>query len=412
MIIRKIESRSKTMVRCVAAYARVSTLREEQEESYETQMKNYSRQIVHTPGWKFVKVYADRGISGTSAEKRPEFMQMINDAKNGNIHIVLVKSISRFSRNIVDAQKYTRLLKTYDCEVRFEQEGISSFDVLANTMFDVLCAAAQEESRSISENVKWAYQKQAEKGIRRLGNNRVLGYDEINGVLTPNSDAWIIRQIFQDYASGIPMQKLIQRLSENGASRLRAARPFSSANIQYILKNEIYKGDRKLQKSAPIHFLTKKPDEQQPYKSYYIQEDHEPLISRELWDCVRERLNRECEERQRKIFKNANAHALYGYIFCAECGNVLKRRTMQYRGVQEKVWKCAERLKGNKGNGCKNPVISEKALIRAICMELGFPWNEKETVVLNQILSNLGRVDVMPNGNVRVHRKQLENACL
>ena len=176
----------------VAAYARVSTLLEEQEESYETQKNYYEALIRQNPDWEFAGIFADRGITGTSAKKRPEFMRMIEAARNGEINIILCKSISRFSRNVIDTQHYVHELKSMHVEVRFEKEGISSFDGSADLIFSVMASAAEMESRSISENVKWSYRRKLEQGVRHLGSNRIFGYDEINGKLTPNEDAWIV----------------------------------------------------------------------------------------------------------------------------------------------------------------------------------------------------------------------------
>ena len=143
----------------VAAYARVSTLSEEQEESYETQVKYYTSMIEATEGWGFVGIYADQGITGTSAAKRPQFLRMLEDAREGKMNLILCKSISRFSRNFAEAEKYVHELKSINVEIRFEKEGISSFDPGSDLIFSLMAAMAQEESRSISENVKWSYRR-------------------------------------------------------------------------------------------------------------------------------------------------------------------------------------------------------------------------------------------------------------
>ena len=197
MIIRRIAKQ--VTRRKVAAYARVSTLTEEQEESYETQINYYTKLAEQTEGWEMVGLYADPGISGTSAKKRPEFMRMINDARNGKIDLILCKSVSRFSRNFKEAQELIHELKAGNVEVWFEKEGIHTFDPSTDLIFSMMAAISQEESRSISENVKWSYRKRGEQGIRHIGNFRMLGYDDVDGKLTPNKDAWIVRMIFDEY---------------------------------------------------------------------------------------------------------------------------------------------------------------------------------------------------------------------
>ena len=221
-VIRKIEV--KKAKKKVAAYARVSTLMEEQEESYETQKNYYEAFICNNPDWEFAGIYADRGITGTSAKKRPEFMRMIESARNGEINIIFCKSISRFSRNVIDAQQYVHELKSMHVEVRFEKEGISSFDGSADLIFSVLASAAEMESRSISENMKWSYRRKMEQGIRHVGSNRIFGYDEINGKLTPNEDAWIIKLIFEEYAQGAAPRDIMAMLEEKGVTRLVSVR--------------------------------------------------------------------------------------------------------------------------------------------------------------------------------------------
>ena len=237
MIIRKIERKAEA--KRVAAYARVSTLDEDQEESYETQVNYYTRRIAATEGWVFVGMYADQGITGTSAEKRPNFMRLLDDARAGKIDLILCKSVSRFSRNYADAQKYVHELKSYHVEIRFEKDGINTFDSSADLIFSLSAAIAQEESRHISENVKWAYRKLAERGIRHIGSHRALGYAEVDGKLTPNEDAWIVKQIYEDYAAGLLPSEIINHLTEADAKRLRVEKDFDWTTLLRMLRNEI-----------------------------------------------------------------------------------------------------------------------------------------------------------------------------
>ena len=379
MIVRRIESKSALRKKRVTAYARVSTEAEEQQESLRTQLDYYETFIRQNPMWEYVKVYADPGRSGTSAEHRPEFQKMIADAKGGKLDIILVKSISRFARNVADAQKYVHELKAHEVEVRFEREAISSFDPASDMIFSVLAAVAQEESRSISENVKWSYRKHAEKGIRNIGNNRVLGYDtDKHGKLVPNEDAWIVRQVFADYARGLMPAQIAKRLDEAGAQRMRCDKPFEIPVIMKILRNELYVGDRLLQKAAPNHYLTKRPDPTVTYSSYYITDDHEPIIDRATWDCVKALLAQRKAERQDGVHVREKTHFLYGKLFCAECGAPYKRRTMKRGNEVVKAWNCAERQKGKMGNGCKNAILWEDNLLKAISEKLGWDWTDSE----------------------------------
>ena len=232
----------------VAAYARVSTLTEEQEESFETQVSYYTTLIQKNPRWNFVEVYADNGRSGLSASKRPEFMRMIDDALAGKIQLILVKSISRFGRDSLEAQTYVHMLKEHNIEVRFERENISSFNAQADMIFNFMTAIAEQESKSISDNVRWTYEKLGKQGIRHIGSNRLLGYDEKKGVLVPNEDAWIPELIFIEYAKGTSLADISRLIEEYGGKRMRSKNGFNAGTLLAILQNEIYVGDHRIQK--------------------------------------------------------------------------------------------------------------------------------------------------------------------
>ena len=390
MIVRRIEPRAVT--KRVAAYARVSTLDEQQEESYETQLMYYSELIKATRGWQMVDVYADRGITGTSAEKRPQFMMMIDDARKGKIDIILCKSISRFSRNLVETLKYVHELKSLNIEVKFEKEGISTFDAGSDMIFNMMAAIAQEESRSISENVKWSYQRKAERGIRHVGSNHMLGYDEIDGKLTPNKDAWIIKLIFEKYVEGLMVAEIIQFLDKNGAKRMRSDRPFNRPALFAILNNEAYVGDRCIQKTPPQNYLTKKPDPTVAYETRYIRNDHEGIVSRDLWNAAQLRINREKEEHAQGVYRRAGAHFMYGKVFCECCGMPYRRSTAKNHTERYKVWRCVGR---EKAKNCSNRHIRESELMAAISGQLG--WNPDDEFDAETFGKQVNRVIVSPD---------------
>lgn len=389
-IIRVENARKKKKPR-VAAYARVSTLKEEQENSYDSQVKYFTTLIRNNPNWEFVEVYADQGKSGVQASKRPDFLRMIEDAKAGKIDIILAKSISRFGRNSLEAQEYAHILKEYDVEVRFEREGLSTFDPQAEMVFNFLTAVAEEESRSISENTKWTYKKLAEQGIRHLGNNRVLGYDEIDGVLTPNEQAWIPKLIFERFAEGMCYVDIADELEEKEAERLRCKSRFTQTQIMRVLQNEIYVGDRRIQKAPHTDYKTKKPKKGEDYESFYVEEDHEGVVSREVWDRVQARLESDRINRDSGIYKRKNSHFLFGRVLCGECGEPMLRRVDKSNGNQSVTWICKDRRKGKKGNGCKNMIIPEDELLEALTGALG-----------NTSFENLKAVKIYDDGSVEV----------
>ena len=180
---------------------------------------------------------------------------------------------------------------------------------------------------AISENMKTAIRHRVEAGVYTPRRNLMLGYDVKDGRFVPNADAHVIRHIFTRYAEGAGIAEICRELNEKGAKRLKVDKPFSVQNIQYILSNETYVGDKQLQKRAPRSFLTGKPDPTQPYATNYLIDDHEPIISREVWDTVQERLKREERDRIAGFCKQGNSHELYGRLFCASCGEPYMRCT-------------------------------------------------------------------------------------
>ena len=350
MNVRRITPVKEIQKKNVAAYARVSTLSEAQGESFETQVAYYTALISSNPQWIFAGVYADHGKSGLLAEKRPDFMRMMNDAMDGKIDIILVKSISRFGRNSLEAQTYVHKLREKGVEVKFEREGISSFDAQADMVFNFLVAVAQEESKSISQNTRWANEKLAKQGIRHLGNNRVLGYDEVNGVLTPNKDAWVVKYIFEEYAAGKSMLQICDGLEKKGFVTMTGNTKMRPSTISSILHNELYKGDQRIQKKPPKDLLTKKPDYSKEYTSYYVEDNHEAIVSRELWDKVQEILTV-----PKTSYIRNDSHPLKDKIVCGECGMPFKRVTR--RG--HKTWVCKGR---HSGSGCRCAILKEELI--------------------------------------------------
>ena len=389
MKVRKVTTERQQQKLNVAAYARVSTLSEEQEESFDTQVEYYTAYIQSVDEWNFVDVYADQGKSGLSADKRPGFQRMIRDAMDGKIDKILVKSISRFGRNSLEAQTYVHKLKEKGVEVFFEREGISSFNPQADMVFNLLTAVAQEESRSTSQNLKWAFAKRAEQGIRHLGNNRVLGYDEIDGVLTPNEDAWAVKFMFESYASGMTMKQISEELQARGFTTLHGRDKLAIATIAGILRNEIYKGDRRIQKAPHNDMLTHQPEKGGEYKSYYVERDHEGIVSRELWEKVQQVL-----AEPRTVFENCKSHYLRGKVICANCGEVFMRTTRKKKSGKYRRWICKGHLASS---GCKNQLMWEVDLLAHIEKKLGA--SDKETC------EQIDKILIYPDGRVEIETK-------
>ena len=368
MEVTRIAGQEEKQIKNVAAYARVSTLQEEQELSYNSQKEYYEAYIRSVPNWNFVGMYADQGKSGVR-EDRPEFTRMLNDAYAGKIDTILVKSISRFARNAIVTQNVVHKLKAHNVEVIFDEQKLSSFNRNSEMVLNMMATVAEHESRSISKNIRWALDKRAEQGIRNYGNNQVLGYDEVDGVLVPNESAWVVRYMYEQSAAGVGIPSIINELKKMGVKTLRGKDSFCVAALEIILRNEIYKGDKLIQKAAPRNLYTKKPDESINYNSYYIEDDHEPIVSKELWQKVQDRLNSYSKH------KTQGSYFLKGKVYCGECGCPMRRISYLYHNVRQKVWQCSDRFKGKKGNGCNNEIISEEDLIILLSETLGVPYN-------------------------------------
>lgn len=401
-IIRVAAQRKTEKVR-VAVYCRVSTKLEEQEDSLEEQRTAYTELIGLRSDWTLAGVYSD-SISGLSAEKRPEFMQMIKDAMDGKIDRILCKSVSRFSRNVSECKKYSDMLRSKNITVEFEKEHISTDDPTCSFIFSLMSAIAENESRSISENVKWGNRERVKRGEYNLGNNRICGYDSVDGQLVPNKDAEFVKTIFALYLEGRNIEEIRRLLFDLGA-KTRYGKPISSSNIMYILTNETYKGDKLLQKTHPKDLITKRPDPNVPFESNYLTGDHEAIVDPETWDAVQRKIQENKKLNEAVGHRGGQPHFLYGKLFCAACGSPMKRRTVNGVGGEKcKTWVCRDRLLGKQGNGCKMRIVKEDALLAEIGVGLGY---EGEDFPMEQVWEGIERVEVC-RWKLNVIRKQGE----
>lgn len=383
MIIKKVMPKIPVAKKRVAAYCRVSTFRNEQDESFETQQKYYEELIQSHPDWELVKVYADRH-SATRVKNRPGFQEMAAAAEAKKLDIIICKSISRFSRNMVDCQQYAKWFRTLGVTIIFEEQNIRTDDPTCDFVLSILAAVAQDESHSISENEKAAYASRFARGEYNLGNNRILGYDCVDGELVPNKDAWIVKEVFRRFIEGESYRQIAKGLEELGAQSLHSKKGFGVETLRYMVSNETYVGDKRLQKKAPLDYLTKKPNPNQKVESNYLWDDHEAIIDRETWDKAQEILEKRKELAKVGIHKtNREHHFLYGKVFCGECGAPFLRRTLKAAGGSKtqstyKAWNCRNRQKGKGKERCGNRIVKEKELIEAILQELEWPTMDQD----------------------------------
>ena len=354
MIITRIEGLPAPKVKRVAAYCRVSTQRESQEDSFETQVAYYRERIQAAPGWVLAEIYVDRQ-SAASVKNRPGFQKMLADAEAEKLDLILVKSISRFARNVVDCQIYLQHLDRFGCQVWFEKEQIHTGTPGSRFTLALLSAVAQDESHSISQNVRLAIASRYRRGEYRLGNNRILGYDQKGTKLVPNGDAWMVQTVFRLFLSGSTYQEISREIMLRGGKSLRGKPELSPETIRYMLRNETYIGDKRLQKQPPRDYLTKRPDRTQDYTSYYLENDHVPIIDRQTWKQTQALFQTRQLERGSGIHRRGRHHPLYGRLFCGLCGAPCLRKSR--RG--EKIWICKTRLHST----CPAPILKESILM-------------------------------------------------
>ena len=325
----------------VASYCRVSTDRDDQANSFESQQRYFKEYIDRQPDWELYQVYADEGITGTSTKKRAAFNRMIADAHLGKFHLILTKEVSRFSRNILDTITYTRELKALGVGVLFMNDGISTLEPDAELRLSIMGSIAQEESRKTSTRVKWGQTRRMEQGV--VFGRSLLGYDVKDGCLTVNPEgAEIVRLIFYKYGVEKKGTTVIAReLREAGYRTHSGNVKWSNTHIVKILKNEKYVGDLVQKKTITPDYLSHAKKYNHGEEEFVIIRDHhEPIIDRELWDTVQ----RELKKRNRNGELGAghsNRYVFSGKIKCGECGaSFVSRKKSRKDGSLYKRWSC------------------------------------------------------------------------
>lgn len=341
--------------RKVAAYARVSTDLEEQLTSYEAQVDYYSNYIKSRDDWEFVDVYTDEGISGTSTKHREGFKKMIDNAMSGNIDLIITKSVSRFARNTVDSLTTIRSLKEIGCECYFEKENIWTFDGKGELLLTIMSSLAQEESRSISENVKWGHRKRFADGKVSVPFGNFLGYKkgEDGNLEIDEEQAIIVKRIYREFLAGSTAVAIAKSLMKDGIKSPMNKEKWNASTIRSILKNEKYKGDALLQKNYTVDFLTKKQKVNEgEIPQYYVENNHEAIITSEMFEIVQAEI-----ERRRKLNgKYSGVDILTSKIICGECGGSYGSKVWHSNDKYRKiVYQCNRKYNGDKK--CETPIL-------------------------------------------------------
>lgn len=365
--------------RKVAGYARVSTEQEEQQTSYEAQVDYYTKYIKKHAEWEFVKVYTDEGISATSTTHRNGFNTMIEDALNGKIDLIITKSVSRFARNTVDSLSTIRKLKEHNVECYFEKEQIWTFDGKGELLITIMSSLAQEESRSISENVTWGHRKRMADGKVSLPYSSFLGYKKgADGLpeIVPE-EAEIIRFIYRSFLEGMTTYSIAKALMNRGIPSPSGKEKWHASTIESILKNEKYKGSALLQKSFTTDFLTKKKKiNEGEVPQYYIEESHEPIIDPKDFEQVQLEF-----ARRKKLGKQYSGNSLFAAkLVCADCGcffgSKVWHSTSKYRRI---IWQCNNKFKGQQL--CSTPHLYEDEVKQRFVNAFSVFFQGKEIVI-------------------------------
>ena len=346
--------------RNVAGYARVSTEKEEQQSSYEAQIDYYTKYIKERPDWNFIAVYTDEGISATNTKKRDGFNQMIKDALDGKIDLIITKSVSRFARNTVDSLTAVRKLKAANIEIYFEKENSWTFDAKGELLITIMSSLAQEESRSISENVTWGWRKRIADGKVSMSYGQFLGYEKgADG--TPQiveEEAEIVRLIYTLFLQGKTPTAIAKYLTAQSIPTPGGKEKWQCNVVESILTNEKYKGDALLQKTFTTDFLTKKmkPNEGE-VPQFYVTDSHDSIIDAEMFDYVQAEF-----ARRKALGRSYNCKSCFSAkLVCGDCGGFFGSKvwhsTDKYRRV---IWQCNSKFKT--GEKCTTPHLTENEI--------------------------------------------------
>ena len=395
----------------VAAYCRVSTDSEEQLTSYQNQMRVYTEMIAANKEWEFAGLCADEGISGTRADKRPEFQRMIRDCQNGKIDYIITKSVSRFARNTVECLEYVRSLKAQGIGIFFEEQNIDTLKNESELYLVIYAGFAQSESESISKHITWTYRKKFEEGKVSFQYKNFLGYRkgaDSQPEIVPE-EAAIVERIYEMFLAGQPVKVIAQTLQAEKIEIPGKNLSFSKNMIMNILRNEKYCGDCILQKTVTVDCISKTRKANQGEAPMYIVENNHPaIISREVFNRAQEELIRRQALRAKSDKTSITAtgkyskYALTEVLQCAECGSRYRRVTWTAHGRKKIVWRCISRLDyGTKH--CKDSItVEEEALHGAVVRALNRFHTEDESTYLALMKATIGEAIGINGGSEEI----------
>lgn len=384
----------------VAAYCRVSTDEEEQLSSYEAQQAYYTDKIMSNREWTMAGLFADRGLTGTSARKRPEFLRMIRQCKQKKIDIVLTKSISRFARNTVDCLNYIRILKEHGIAVIFEKENINTLESDSELLITMMGAFAQAESESISANVCWGKRQAMRDGKATIQYKKLYAYErgEDGKPKIIPEQAEVVKRIFREFLAGASLRMIKDGLEADGILNVSGGKEWSITAVRSILTSEKYCGDVLLQKTFRSDCISRKTIRNTgQLPMYLVQNHHEAIVDRRTFDAAQAEMARRNAARSPSkkcaptgLTSYASKYALSERLVCGECGTLYRRCTWARNEEKRIVWRCVSRLDYGKKYCHDSPTLDEEPLKQAIMNTINSVMSEKGDLV-SQIASVMER---------------------
>lgn len=360
----------------VAAYCRVSTDDDEQLGSFESQKLYYEQKIASNKDWVNAGIFADEAVTGTKTDKRSGFQDMIAHCNNGEIDMILTKSISRFARNTVDTLNYVRMLRDRNIAIFFEKENINTLDMNGELLLTIMSSLAQQEVESLSQNVKMGLQMKMKRG-ELIGFNGCYGYDyhtEDKSITVNEEEAEIVRMIYDMYLEGYGTTTIAKRLMELGIKNKKGEVSWHTHGVMGMIKNEKYKGDILLGKTFTTDLISKRRLANMGEENrYYLRDHHEPIVSREIWDKAEKirmkRSNNKVVETTGNRERYTRQYSFSSMCECAYCGHKLTRRTRHSRSDYEKpVWQCMNAIKNGIAN-CSNCKAVDEAILEGAFLD-------------------------------------------
>lgn len=343
----------------VAAYCRVSTDSDEQASSYEVQVEHYTQFIQKNPEWELAGIFADDGISGCNTKKRSEFIRMIEEYMAGRIDMIITKSISRFARNTLDCLKYIRELKEKNIPVFFEKENINTMDSKGEVLLTIMASLAQQESQSLSQNIKLGLQYRYQNGEVQVNHNRFLRYtkDEDGYLIIEPTEAEVVKRIYREYLEGSSLLQIGRGLEADGILTAAGKVKWRPETLRKILQNEKYIENALLQKTYTVDFLNKKR----------VQEE-----------MVRRANLHSGEKRKKRVY--SSKYALSSIVYCPKCGDIYRRIAWNNRGKHSIVWRCCARVEHGPST-CDAPTIQESELQAAVVWAINLALGNRDSMI-------------------------------